>query len=57
MFLSVLIIGEPDTDEDDDYVRRVATSLAQDLAYAVKIRKSLTPKHLVLGLAIHQATR
>ena len=57
LFLSILLSGEVDGQDDDDRVKRTALSISQDLVYAVSKRKKLTPKHVGLGLAIHQATR
>ena len=54
MFLSVLLTGDPDEDEEDGWP---PCSIAQDLVYGVTKGQSLTPKHIGLGLAIHQATR
>lgn len=42
--------------EDDD-VKQTVCSIAQDIVYAVSNKRKLTPKHVGLGLALHQATR
>lgn len=57
LFISILLTGDANEVDDDDFVKRTALSISQDIAYAVSKRKKLTPKHLGLGLAIHQATR
>lgn len=57
LFLSILLSGEVDGQADDNFVKRTALSISQDLVYAVSKHKKLTPKHVGLGLAIHQATR
>ncbi|RXN00617.1 hypothetical protein EOD39_9044 [Acipenser ruthenus] len=43
--------------EGDDDVKRKVFSIAQDIVYAVLDSRKLTPKHIGLGLALHQATR
>ncbi|XP_033099106.1 uncharacterized protein LOC117102801 isoform X1 [Anneissia japonica] len=57
MFLSLVLSGEADDTEDDSYIRRLSTSICQDLVYGLIKGKCLTPKHLGLGFAVHQATR
>ena len=57
LFLSILLSEESDEQGDDKYVKRTALSISQDLVYAISKRKKLTPKHVGLGLALHQATR
>ena len=38
-------------------IDQTVCSIAQDIVYGVSIRRKLTPKHVGLGLALHQATR
>ena len=58
MFLSVLLTSDAGESEDvDETTRRLSLSIAQDIIYAVSKGKSLTPKHVGLGMTIHQATR
>ena len=60
MFLSVLLGGLTmlDTEEAIDSLKKSSVcSIAQDIVFAVSNRKKLTPKHIGLGLALHQATR
>ena len=44
-------------EEDNNAVKPTMCSIAQDIVYAVSNRRKLTPKHIGLGLALHQATR
>ena len=56
-FLSVLF-GETDVlDEESSQLDDHITSIAQDICYLVSKKKKLTPKHIGLGLTLHQATR
>lgn len=57
LFISILLTGEVDEPNDNDFVKRTSLSICQDITYAVSKRKKLTPKHVGIGLAIHQATR
>lgn len=43
--------------DDDDIAKQAVCSIAQDIVYAVSNKRKLTPKHIGLGLALHQATR
>ena len=43
--------------EKDCEIDQTVCSIAQDIVYGVSNRRKLTPKHLGLGLALHQATR
>ena len=59
MFLRLLCTGkDPAEYENDDLsVRRFVLSIAQEVLFGVSEGKILTPKHIGLGLSIHQATR
>lgn len=57
LFLIILLSGEVDEEEDDNFVKRTTPSISEDLVYAISKHKLLTPKYVGLGLAIHQATR
>ena len=46
--LMVASLHKPYAEEVDDYVCRLATRFAQNLAYAVKKRKSLSPKRVLV---------
>ena len=58
MFLRLLCTGkDPAEYEDDDLsVHRCVLSIAQDMMFGVSEGRILTPKHMGLGLSIHQAT-
>ena len=60
LFLRLLFGGidvvHEDTKEDTS-IKQMACSIAQDIVFAVSNRRKLTPKHVGLGLALHQATR
>ncbi len=43
--------------EKDCEIDQTVCSIAQEIVYGVSIRRMLTPKHVGLGLALHQATR
>ena len=43
--------------KEDADVKQAVCSIAQDIVYAVSNKRKLTPKHIGLGLALHQATR
>ena len=43
--------------EKDCEIDQTVCSIAQDIVYGVSNRRKLTPKHVGLGLALHQATR
>ena len=43
--------------EKDCEIDQTVCSIAQDIVYGVSNRRKLTPKHVGLGLAVHQATR
>ena len=43
--------------EKDCEIDQTVCSIAQDIVYGVSNRRRLTPKHVGLGLALHQATR
>ena len=43
--------------EKDCEIDQTVCSISQDIVYGVSIRRKLTPKHVGLGLALHQATR
>ena len=59
MFLRLLCTGkDPAEYEDDDLSEhRCVLSIAQDMMFGVSEVKILTPKHMGLGLSMHQATR
>lgn len=60
LFLSVLLTGDTQVGQAEDVdaaTRRLALSFAQDIVHAVTKGKTLTPKHVGLGMTIHQATR
>ena len=59
VFLRLLCTGKDPTEHEDDdlYVRRCVLSIAQDIMFGVSKGKILTPKHIGLGLSVHQATR
>ena len=48
---------EGDDDYKDEAVEMKCCSIAQDIIYGVSNGAKLTPKHVGLGLALHQATR
>ena len=56
MFIGLLLTGEQDEIEDC-HTKNIALSISQDIVYAVSKRKKLTPKHIGIGKALHQATR
>ena len=43
--------------EKDCKIDQTVCSIAQDIVYGVSNRRKLTPKHVGLGLTLHQATR
>ena len=59
VFLRLLCTGkDPYENEDEDLsVRRCVLSISQDIMFGVSKGKLLTPKHIGLGLTVHQATR
>ena len=59
VFLRLLCTGKDPTEheDDDESVRRCVLSIAQDIMFGVSKGKILTPKHIGLGLSVHQATR
>ena len=59
MFLRLPCTGkDPAEYEDDDLsVHRCVLSIAQIMMFGGSEGKILTPKHMGLGLSIHQATR
>ena len=56
-FICLLLNGEQDENEENKNTKRVALRTSQDIVYAVSKRKKLTPKHIGIGMALHQATR
>ena len=61
LFLSVLFGGtsaldDSQTGESDSEATNIF-SIAQDIVYGVSKHRKLTPKHIGLGLTLHQATR
>ena len=60
LFLSVLFGGMSFLSCDEDKSANIETricSIAQDIVYVVSNGRKLTPKHVGLGLTLHQATR
>ena len=59
MFLRLLCTGKDQAEYEDDnlYVHRCVLSIVQDMMFVVSEGKILTPKHMRLGLSVHQATR
>ena len=59
MFLRLLCTSKDPTEYEDDNlsVHRCVLSTAQDMMIRVSEGKILTPKHMGLGLSMHQATR
>ena len=53
---AVLEGSEEQTSESNE-LKRTVCNVAQDIIYGVSNHKKLTPKHIGLGLALHQATR
>ena len=43
--------------EEDCKIDQTVCSIAQDIVYGISNRRKLTPKHVGLGLALHQANR
>ena len=56
-FLSVLIGGSSVIDNPHDDPNTVICSIAQDIVFAASKKRKLTPKHIGLGMTLHQATR
>lgn len=56
MFIILILTGE-DEEQDDDSSNCVTLSICRDTVYAVSKRKRLMPKHVGVGMSIHQATR
>ena len=62
LFLSVLcggvsVLEADETAEEDVEMTRRLCSIAQDIVFTVSRSRKLTPKHVGLGLTLHQATR
>ena len=59
LFLSVLFGGTNalDTDNTRTDARQRIYNVGQDIVFAISNGKKLTPKHVGLGLTLHQATR
>ena len=59
MFLRLLCTSKDPTEyEDDDLsVHKCVLSIALDMMFGVSKGKILAPKHMGLGLSIHQATQ
>ena len=60
LFLRLLfgsIHGEHEGIEKDCKIDQTVCSISQDIVYGVSNRRKLTPKHVGLGLAMHQAIR
>ena len=59
VFLRLLCTGKDPTEheDDDESVRRCVLGIAQDMMFGVSKGKIITPKHIGLGLSVHQATR
>ena len=58
-FLSVLFGGENilQLEEQDNSLKVKLCSIALDIVYTASKNRKLTPEHVGLGLALHQATR
>ena len=56
-FLSVLIEGSSVIDNPHDDPNTVICSIAQDIVFAASKKRKMTPKHIGLGMTLHQATR
>ena len=59
LFICVLFGGDLSLDMDDPGIQKDATqikiySIAQDIVYGLSKQNKLSPKHLALGLALHQ---
>ena len=52
-----ILEGSMENQLEDSDAKRAICSIAQDIIYGVSNHKKLTPKHIGLGLALHQATR
>ena len=52
-----ILEGERKNPLDDNDTKRAICSVAQDIIYGVSNNKKLTPKHIRLGLALHQASK
>jgi len=50
-------LSDPDARTEDENTQRCVLSVAQDIVFGVSKGKKLTPKHVGLGLTLHQATR
>ena len=59
LFSSVLFGGDniPKLEEQNNSLKVRICSIAQDIIYTASKSRKLTPKHVGLGLALHQATR
>ena len=59
LFLSVLFGGENnlELEEQDTSLKVRICSIVQDIVYTASKSRKLTPKHVGLGLALHQTTR
>ena len=59
LFLRMLFTGENELGETsaDASVHNRVLSISQDIIFAVTNGRKLTPKHVGLGLTVHQATR
>ena len=61
LFLRLLVTGESINEDNEDEITKdldkKVLSVAQDLVYIVSNCRKLTPKHVGLGLTLHQATR
>jgi hypothetical protein len=52
-----VIYGNDKDEERYDAAKTKVCNVAQDIVYAVSCNRKLTPKHVALGVALHQATR
>ncbi|MES9884488.1 MAG: hypothetical protein ABW185_26890, partial [Sedimenticola sp.] len=62
LFLRMLFEGTDDDDDDNGHAitentRRKVLSIGQDVVFACSESRKLTPKHIGIGLTVHQATR
>ena len=60
LFISILLGGTNMLDNDQTLIDKLHNNIcstAQDIIYLASAKKKLTPKHIGLGLTLHQATR
>ena len=57
LFLQILLGGTDALEQSSDKMHKQSCNIAQDIVYSVSKGSKLTPKHIGLGLTLHQATR